>query len=158
MLVIHIFHVFAKLSTLKRSRLEAISALKHSRFCAETLPRSIYAYIYLYKKTSSWQQQNVNNFFNLKSKAFMLCLVSFVISGCCKQNQSEMIQNSALNISSPPYKTFRQIPGNTYKPSAYFTHCEMRYPCLYASKIKKPITFSKVSRSNKSNHFNFKGE
>jgi type IV secretory pathway VirB2 component (pilin) len=50
-----------KLSTLKRSRETVILALKRSRLGAETLPLSIYACIYLYKRTCSGQPQAVNN-------------------------------------------------------------------------------------------------
>lgn len=49
MKVIHNFPRFQKLFTLKRSRFLGISPLKRSRFSAETLPRSIYTCIYLYK-------------------------------------------------------------------------------------------------------------
>lgn len=158
MTIIHRLCELRKLSTLKHSRLLANFTLKRSRLSAETLPLTIYAFIYLYKKTCSWQQQTVNNFFCHKSKSLILFICVFIISGCCKQNPSEEIQNSVLNLSSPPHRIFRQISGNTYKPSAYFICCEMRYSCLHAAKIEKPITFSKVSRSYKSNNLNFKGE
>lgn len=50
MKVIHIIHRLKELFTLKRSRKVTNSTLKHSRFSAETLPHSIYACIYQYKK------------------------------------------------------------------------------------------------------------
>ena len=50
MKLIHIIHSFTKLLTLKRSRFFTNFTLKRSRFYAETLPHSIYTYIYLYKK------------------------------------------------------------------------------------------------------------
>jgi hypothetical protein len=50
MKVIHNFCGLKKLSTLKRSRLEAISALKRSRLCAETLPLTIYPVFTYIKK------------------------------------------------------------------------------------------------------------
>lgn len=154
----HIFLCIKKLFTLKHSCIMSNFTLKRSCLYAETLLRSIYTYIYLYIKTCSCQHKNVNNDSNRKSKVFATCFFSLLFSGCCKQNPSEIIQNCALNLSSPPYRIFRQISGNSYKPSAYFTCCEIKYPYLHASKIEKPITFSKVNKSNKSNHFNFKGE
>jgi hypothetical protein len=50
MQVIHTIHRLKQLFTLKRSRKIADFTLKHSRLYAETLPRSIYTCICLYKK------------------------------------------------------------------------------------------------------------
>lgn len=57
MLVIHNIHSFIKLFTLKRSRLQVIFTLKHSRFYAETLPHSIYLYLPVCKEPVVRAQQ-----------------------------------------------------------------------------------------------------
>ena len=58
--VIHNIRKFKKLSTLKHSWNFALFTLKRSCFYAETLLRSIYTYIYLYKSTCSYTAQVVN--------------------------------------------------------------------------------------------------
>ncbi|MBX3709478.1 MAG: hypothetical protein KIT56_10335 [Gammaproteobacteria bacterium] len=146
-----------KLFTLKHSCLLTDFTLKRSCLYAETLLFSIYTYIHMYYKTCSWQQQNGNIFFYDKSKVLSLCLLICAISGCCKQNSSEMIQDVALNLSSPPHRAFHQIFGNIHKPSAYYT-CGQMNPCPYKANIGKQINFLEVNKSKMTNHFNFKGE
>jgi hypothetical protein len=132
--------------------------LQRYRLYAATVPLYNDTCSYMYKKTCSYQPQVVNNTLNAKWIVLLICVLSLSISGCYKQTPSEKIQNAAFNLSSSPHRTFRQVPGNTYKPSAYFTCGEMIDPCPYISNIGKQINFSKVNKSKKSNHFNFKGE
>jgi hypothetical protein len=144
MLVIHISHVFAKLSTLKRSRLEVISALKHSRLCAETLPLSIYTYSYLYKRTCSWQQQVVNNLFLKRFlSSLTIAFITILATACSSMSPAEKAQETALHLSQPPYNHFEQVEGNEVHPAAYFTCSGWKNPYHKSSKVcLKKITKS----------------
>jgi len=157
MKVIHIFHVFAKLSTLKRSRFKVICALKRSRLCAETLPLSIYTCIYLYKRTCSCLLQVVYNCFLTKivSSYFVIVTAIIFISGCCRTNPSEQIQNSVLHLVETPHKHFQQYPGNKLHPSAYFTCGKYQNRChsystIYSKQMQsQKINSSKLSKESK---------
>lgn len=102
-----------------------LSAQKRSWKCAETLLRSIYTYIYLYKRTCSWQTKIVDNFFKRGMMTF--CLMSFCfLTGCqktiyiCNQpvNKISVIEKQAS--ATHPAQFF--ICGNVYYP------CSVVYP------------------------------
>jgi hypothetical protein len=147
MLVIHIFHVFAKLSTLKRFRLEAISALKHFRLCAETLPLSIYTYIYLYKKTCSWQLQTVDNknnwivnkFFIMK--LFSLILMIIFLSACQKTIYIHEQQIKPLHVNE-------SLPGMTH-PAQFYICGDVQHPHVKSYKPSKFLTQPKRKQYEK---------
>lgn len=153
MIFIHIIHRLTKLFTLKHSCFSANFTLKRSWQYAETLLRSIYTYIYLYKKTCSWRLQAVNNYF-LKSFLAHLCLLTttIVLTACCKVSPDERIQNAALHLSRPPYRHFEQIPGNRLCPPAYFTCGELNIHCHQSSNMYQRKCSQSYDKSNSISH------
>lgn len=169
MIFIHIFQWINKLSTLKRSWKLAYSPLKHSCFYAETLLRSIYTFIYLYKRTCSYQLQIVNNFilkyfsfckhnknhiyselyflnfarsrFNLLGW-FLLGLTGFLLSGCCQKT---------IYISNQPIKEIgiSQRPATLTQPAQFYLCGNSYYPCQTVTNLKHINSRHLVSSLNK---------
>lgn len=120
MLVIHIIHILTKLFTLKRSREVAVFTLKRSRFSAETLPHSIYAFIYLYKNTCSYRQKSVNYVNKLKkyfSFSFLIIICFSLISCCCDQQQIICIEDRPIDIIK-----ISQSPATKTQPAKFYVH------------------------------------
>lgn len=136
MKIIPVIHKLLKLCTLKHSRFKTNFTLKHSRGCAETLPPTIYAYIYLYIKTCSYEQQIVNNFF-IKNKftIFSIGLMTISLTACVSPAQK--FQESQLHLINPPHCCFKQIHGTKYHPNEFFT-CDQQHNRLigYGSSKK----------------------
>lgn len=124
MLVIHIIHKLIKLFTLKRSRKVADFTLKHSRFFAETLPHSIYAFIYLYKKTCSYQLQIVDKLKKLFLILGFAAVVSTSLSACHHTNCDEVEQNTLLHFDEPPAQCFKQKKAIRNQPAQFYT-CDL---------------------------------
>lgn len=142
MKVIHIFHVFTKLSTLKRSGFGAISALKRSGICAETLRLTIYTYMYLYKRTYSSQLQVVDNFFDKlffngkKEKIISLLLISSLLISCQKIIHSQPINRLGV-IERPAAMTH---------PAQFYLCGNAEYPCSVTSyRHAAPLHHSPIS-------------
>jgi hypothetical protein len=130
MKVIPIIHRLIHLSTLKRSWLLAISTLKRSWVYAETLLRSIYTCIYLYKKTCSRGQQAVNKSFFVKIKSIsFVCLVMIttpLLTSCQKTIWVPALRQPDLRIS--------QHPATITQPPKYYVCGNVQYPC-------RPVTY-----------------
>lgn len=125
MKLIHRIHRFEKLFTLKRSCFLANFTLKHSWVYAETLLRSIYTYIYLYKKTCSWEQQIVNKSFFEKIKSIILIsLLMLTVS---------LVTSCQKTISVPALKQpdlrFNQRSETMTQPVRYYVCGGSQYPC-----------------------------
>jgi len=123
-----LFHSIKELFTLKQSRILSDFTLKRSRFSAETLPHSIYTYIYIYKKTNSCKVKTVDN----RNKRIYLLFGYFVVltlSGCCSPSLAEREQANALHLSLPPPKSFEQKPAGRFYPAKYYSCGELNNPC-----------------------------
>lgn len=125
MKLIHRMHRFNKLFTLKRSCFLANSTLKRSWVYAETLLRSIYTCIYLYKKTCSWEQQVVNKSFFEKIKSvtfiFSLMLTTSLVTSCQKSILVSDLKQPDLRIN--------QRPATITQPARYYVCGGCQYPC-----------------------------
>lgn len=145
MKLIPIIHKLIKLFTLKRSRFDSNFTLKHSRLSAETLLHTIYTYIYLYKKTCSYSQQIVNNFFvkNILTILTMV-LITFGVTACT--SQAEIFQDSALHLTNPPHNCFRQILGNKYHPDQFYT-CDKSRSVFCSTSLKRKCSM-RIPSSN----------
>ena len=130
MKVIHIIHGLMQLFTLKHSWTLANSPLKRSCFYAETLLRSIYTYIYQYKKTCSWEQQVVNKSFfeKIKSISFvcLLMITTSLVTSCQK--------TICVPVSRHPDLRISQRPATITQPAKYYVCGNAQYPC-------KPVTY-----------------
>lgn len=128
MTFIPIIHRLKQLSTLKHSCFSASFTLKHSCLSAETLLRSIYTYIYLYKKTCSWALQIVNNFFVNKLFAHFLwvMITPILLSGCYKQ--------STVNCEMVTIDISQRLATST-SPAEFYVCGNHQYPCLPPTAI-----------------------
>ena len=79
------------------------------------------------------------------------------MTACYKQTPSENAQDAAFNLTSPPHRTFKQIPGNTYQPLAYYTCGENADPCPHTSELGKQINSSRMKKHTRNNFLNLKG-
>ncbi len=136
MKVIPIIHRLMQLFTLKHSCLLANSALKRSWIYAETLLRSIYTYIYLYKKTCSWGQQAVNKsfFVKIKSTSFvcLLMITASLVTSCQKTIWVPALRQPDLR--------FGQHPATITQPAKYYVCGNAQYPC-------RPVTYKRQARA-----------
>ncbi len=118
---IHIIHMATKLSTLKHSCFFASFALKHSWKYAETLLRSIYTYIYLYKNTCIRRATIVNNFLIKIFFTFFIAVFSICLTGCHK---TIYICNKPINKLS-----VKEIPATNAHPAQFYLCGNYPYPC-----------------------------
>lgn len=125
---IHIIHSLTKLFTLKHSCFSVNFTLKRSCKYAETLLRSIYTYIYLYKNTCSWTQQIVNNFFVNK---LYIHFTGLIISSICL--------TSCYKQPCQPYRIIEPIGISqhlaTRTSPAEFYVCSRNYLCVKPTAI-----------------------
>lgn len=141
MILIHIIHRLIKLSTLKHSWNRAHFTLKHSCLYAETLLRSIYTCIYLYKSTCSYQPQEVNNFFVKKlpnekrANIALLMLLGCFLAGCQK----------TVYVCNQPINKIRvtENSATATHPAQFYLCGSAKYPCSVRSYAPRhhPISF-----------------
>lgn len=129
MKLIHTIHRVTTLFTLKHSCFLVNFTLKRSWFYAETLLRSIYTCIYLYKKTCSWEQQVVNKsyFVKIKSISFvcLLMISTSLVTSCQKTIWVPVLRQSDLRIS--------QNPATITQPAKYYVCGNAQYACRPAT-------------------------
>lgn len=118
MIFIHTIHRLTKLSTLKHSCFSTNFALKRSWRYAETLLRSIYTYIYLYKNTCIRRSKTVNNFF---IKIFFIAVFSVCLTGCHK---TIYLCNKPINKLS-----VKEIPVTNTHPAQFYLCGNYQHPC-----------------------------
>lgn len=134
----HIFLWIKKLFTLKHSCIMSNFTLKRSCLYAETLLRSIYTYIYLYKSTCSWQLENVNNgnnwFFNKLPimKLFSLILMMIFFSACQKTIYIHEQQIKPLHVNE-------SLPGMTH-PAQFYICGDVQHQYVKSYKPSKFLT------------------
>lgn len=61
---------------------------------------------------------------NKKTKNFgylIWLLPTIILMTSCAKNPSQSLQDCSLNLSTSPEHCFQQHPGNSIKPSKYFT-------------------------------------
>jgi len=92
------------------------------------------------------------------SNLLIATLAGVLMTGCYKQTPSDIAQDAAFNLSTPPHRTFKQIPGNRYQPLAYFTCGNNADPCPQPSNLGKQINCSKMKKHKRNNFLNLKGE
>lgn len=136
-----------KLFTLKHSCFSVNFTLKHSWKYAETLLRSIYTYIYLYKNTCSWKQQVVNNYFFIYFSG--LIISSLFLTSCYKEacqpyriiQPIGISQHLATHASPAPFYVCSQRsscvkPTATWQAKNYSTN-KQKGACHVQCQIKK---------------------
>ena len=145
-----------QLSTLKHSCFLVNSTLKRSWVYAETLLRSIYTYIYLYKKTCSWEQQTVNKSFFVKDKSiliFLLITTTSLLTSCQKTiwvpatENNDLRVNQRLAIARHPAKYY--VCGGIDYPCRSVTDKRQSAPGRFSNKNKLTTRYHSKSTLNK---------
>gem|GEM_PF-3640528 len=73
-----------------------------------------------------------------KDNIFIFTILSLQITlSACAPSFSEKTQNSVLHLTNPPYKHFKQWPGDELNPSAYYTCKKYNPPCKCNLAVKK---------------------
>jgi len=140
MKLIHCSIWIKKLSTLKHSPKGVNFPLKRSHCSAETLPLSIYAYIYLYLNTCSWQLQAVNYGDKTRITILSILLMSCFMTGCQK----------TIVVCNQPIHPFSvtERPETLTHPTQFYLCGNAQYPC--STTNNRRVTSHSLTRFSKS--------